>query len=88
MKNLRNMWFDSMCDLISEAEVHTMNQEKYLELVKQLEIARGGVLQLVSEDNKALCKEQLDRMEAYMTEMYNILLKNAVIAVEFKEIDL
>lgn len=88
MMNLRDLWYASMFDLISEAETQTMKQKNYLGFVKQLEMTRVRILQLASEEEKALCEKQLDTMEACFWDMYNELIKNVVIAVEFKEIDL
>ena len=88
MKDLKDLWFDSMGDIICEAESLTMKQEEFLGLERQLEITRERVLQFVPEEDKASCREQLNRVEEYLMAMYNMYLKNAVIAVEFKEIDL
>lgn len=88
MMNLRDLWYTLLFDLIAEAEAQTMKQKNYLGFVKQLEMARVRILQLVSEEEKALCEKQLDIMEACFWDMYNELIKNVVIAVEFKEIDL
>lgn len=85
MEKYKEMWFQSMCDIFCKVEMQTMEQKEYLELAGQLEMAKDELLQLVPDHDKAAAAHLVERLEEYCTLMYNIMMKDMVTAIEFKD---
>lgn len=79
MKDFKNEKFRRIWDTLNEVELHTMEQEDYLELNEQLEINTEEILKLLPVEQQETVKALLNaRAEIYMGE-YNLLAKNLVI---------
>lgn len=79
MKDFKNEKFRHIWDTLNEVELHTMEQEDYLELNEQLEINTEEILKLLPVEQQETVKALLNaRTEIYMGE-YNLLAKNLVI---------
>lgn len=79
MKDFKNEKFRRIWDTLNEVELHTMEQEDYLELSEQLEINTEEILKLLPVEQQETVKALLNaRAEIYMGE-YNLLAKNLVI---------
>lgn len=87
MTNFKEMWFQAMCDIFNKVEMQTMKQEEYLELERQLEMIKERILLWVPEQDKALAVFYLNAMEECYMQMYNMIMKDIVTTVEFKEFD-
>lgn len=86
MKDFKNEKFQHIWDTLNEVELHTMEQEDYLELNEQLEINTEEILKLLPVEQQETVKALLNaRAEIYMGE-YNLLAKNLVITkIEFED---
>lgn len=79
MKDFKNEKFQRIWDTLNEVELHTMEQEDYLELNEQLEINTEEILKLLPMEQQEAVKALLNaRAEIYMG-AYNLLAKNLVI---------
>jgi predicted metal-dependent hydrolase len=79
-------WFLEIFDAIEKIERQTEEQKEFLKIEKQLDIETKELNRAILAGDSVSAYRALERRDERMMMIYNTMLKNIVLAIEFKNL--